>query len=89
MEILIPNLREHYDHEFDVNIIDNTKSNFSLSDFDELKQTIGDIKNSSKIPFHLNGHDVHHYSLLYLLTMIFITFGIFMVFWVEVKKQHN
>lgn len=83
---MVPKIGEYHEHKMKWEHT-NFQSNWTAANMNDLKKEIENIKKNEHIPLHLNGHDIHHYALLYLLTTIFFTAIEFM--FLKYKKIKN
>lgn len=75
-EIIVPRLNHSSLLEFHSNQLELSKHDFVHSNFTELKNMLSNIKEGSL--YKLNHHDVHHYSITYVLVILFIIYAIYM-----------
>lgn len=60
-----------FNHAFD-SYATTYGSNFSLTNFTHLEKTIKEISKKSNLPYETQLHDIHHYTVIYILIMAFI-----------------
>lgn len=65
LEILVPNIRSIGTHRIDLSSVMHS-ANLTLSDFDELSESIANMKKNARLPNGVKFKDVHDYTVIYL-----------------------
>lgn len=68
---MVPKINEYSDHSIKWEHTTG-QSNWSAN-IDELKKSIDEIRANSDLPFVMESHDIHHYSMSYFTIVIIIS----------------
>lgn len=73
IEFLIPKIGKYHDHTKKWQNTMNL-SNWNASDMNNLREIIRGVRSNSSLPFGLESHDLHHYSISYFTMAMLICF---------------